>query len=249
MKKNWIKFISIVLLFILALSVTSCDNSEKTAKGYGLVHDDYVGIAIMTTKRARVRALSFEEVFLPTHWAELSGDNLDENLYISYINSRKKEVKVARYIVVGNLHFIGKLTEDGKDVIYSSENIENIKQYVSEKEENAKWYAEALLKKDAYVANADFTRADVDFVGQTGFTKTEANYWPDTYGGLGWKKNMEALAESFLGTKMNQDTTKFVRNDKDGIWKFDKIQSSATLVDAMDYYEVAKRAYNNTLHQ
>jgi lipoprotein len=248
MKRKWIKFISIMLLFILFLSVSSCDNKERTAKGYGLVHGDYVGIATMTTKRARVRALSFEEVFLPTHWAELSDTDIDESLSITYINSRGKEVKVARYLVVGDKHFTGKLSNDGKTVLYSSNDIADIKQYVIDKEENAKWYAEELLAKRAYVANSDFTKANVKFVGESGFTKTEAGYWPETYGGLGWKKNMEKLCESFLGTKMNQNSAKFVRDDSSGVWKFDKIQSEATLVDALDYYEVAKRAYNNSLN-
>lgn len=249
LKRKGIQYISIIVLCVLLLVVSSCDNTEKTAKGYGLVHGDYVGIATMTTKRSRVRALSFEEVFLPTHWAELSGDDIDDSLYVAYTNSRGKEVKVAKYIVVGNQHFVGKLSNDGKTVVYSSSGIDDLKQCITEKEEYAKWYAEEVLAKHAYVANSDFTKANIQFVGETGFTKTEAGYWPETYGGLGWKKNMEAFCESFLGTKMNQDSAKFVRDSASGVWKFDKIQSEATLVDALDYYVVAKRAYNHTLNQ
>lgn len=106
-----------------------------------------------------------------------------------------------------------------------------------------------MLAKNAYIATASFEKLEVAYVGQQGFNKTEAGYWPETYGGLGWKKNMEALSESFLGTKMNLNEAKFVRNESDGIWKFNKVQSQATVVDALDYYQVAKRAYNHTLEK
>lgn len=249
MKRNLIKIITITLLLVLTVFATSCDNKKHTAKGYGLVHDNYVGIATMTTKRARVRELTFEEVFLPINWAEITDANVDESLYVKYINSRKKEVKLAKYIVIGDKKFTGRLSEDQTTVIYSTIGIEDIKQYVIESEENAKWYAEELLAKNAYIANDTFKKLEVSYVGQKGFTKTEAGYWPETSGGLGWKKNMEALSESFLGTKMNQNEAKFVRNEADDVWKFHKIQSTATIVDALDYYEVAKRAYNHTLEK
>lgn len=112
MKRFFIKIGTMVMTIILSILITGCDNKEHIAKGYGLVHKDYVGIATMTTKRARVRALSFEEVFLPTHWAEITDQSVNESLCITYINSRKKEVKLAKYIVVGNRRFTGKLSED-----------------------------------------------------------------------------------------------------------------------------------------
>lgn len=249
MKKKSIKITAILLMFIFTLCVTSCDNKTHSAKGYGIVHDNYVGIATVTTKRARVRELAFEEVFLPTDWAIIKDESVDEELYVTYTSKRGKEVKVAKYIVIDGKKFTGKSTEDKKTVLYSAPGIEEIKQYVATSEENAKWYAEALLAKDAYIATKTFDKLEVSYEGQKGFTKTEAGYWPQETGGLGWKKNMDALTDAFLGTKMNFDEAKFVRNESDGIWKFGKVQSTATLVDALDYYKVAKKAYDHTLEK
>ncbi len=249
MMKKIFSIICATFSIIMLVFITSCDNKEKSAKGYGLVHKNYIGIADIKTKRNRVRYLSFEEVFLPDHWAEITDKEIDEDLVVKYINSRKKEVAVAKYIVIGNKKFTAKLSYDAKEVIYSSNDIKDLKAYLIQKEENAKWYAEELLAKNAYVADSNFNKLSTSFVGQSGFNKTEAGYWPNTNGGLGWKSNMEALSDAFVGTKMNLNEAKCIIDESSKTWKFDKIQSSATLVDAMDYYIVAKRAYSNAISQ
>lgn len=40
--------------------------------------------------------------------------------------------------------------------------------------------------------------------------------------GLGWKKNMEELANTLVGSKMNFDETKIVLDENSKTWKFDK---------------------------
>ena len=56
---------------------------------------------------------------------------------------------------------------------------------------------------------------------------------------------MEELAKTFVGTKMDLNEANF---KLDGTWKFDTVDSAATLVDAKDYYTVAKRAYTTAVN-
>ena len=129
--------------------------------------------------------------------------------------------------------------------VYSAEGITNLKTWINTSEDNAKWYATNVLDGKAKVSDAQFKDVTFDYYGKTtGFTKSATNYWPAGSVGLGWKKNMEELANTLVGSKMNFDETKIVLDENSKTWKFDQIQSKATLVDAKDYYQVAKRAYN-----
>ena len=241
---------TMVLLFTLSFATGCKKNQETEGVGYGLVHKEgYVGIATMKVKKERVTSLSFEEVFLPDTWAQVTAEDVSEDLTVLH-TTHGSNVKVAKYLLIGDKKFTGTSTASGEgenqtySVTYSAEGIADLKEYIKASEENAKWYAEALLANKAKVADATFKEATFDFYGKTtGFTKTAANYWPAGGSGLGWKKNMQYMADALVGTKMDAEESKIVQEGK--TWTFDGVTSQATLTDALDYYKVAQRAYKN----
>ena len=243
MKKiNYI--LALVFLVLCTCLVTACTkNKETSGTGYGIVHKDYVGIAEIKVKGDKVTALTFEEVYLPSTWAALTTtEGIDENLYLTITNSHGGEVNLAKYLIIGDKHFTGSIDND--TVVYSSSGIPDLKAWIATSEDNAKWYATTLLEGNVKVANSEFVAQSWAFSGSTkeALKKSTSNYWPAGGTGLGWKKNMEALEKTLIGSKMNFDESKIV---KEGTWKFDQVTSEATLTDAKDYYAVAKRAYNN----
>ena len=237
-----------VLVVCLAMVASCTSKKEKSGTGYGLVHgENYVGIATMKVKGDTVTELSFEEVFLPTMWAQINTDDVsvDESLIVKNGNAT-----VAKYIIIGDKRFVGEQDSNGNVVYHSTTNdITDLKAWIKASEENAKWYADTLLEGNVKVANAEFEAQDIAFSGNTKdkLKKSTSGYWPEGGVGLGWKKNMEELAKTLVGSKMNFDESKIVLEGS--TWKFDQIQSAATLVDAKDYYAVAKRAYNNALNK
>ena len=125
-------------------------------KGYGLTHKDYVGIAEIKVLNNIVIDLSFEEVYFPTHWAALSAtEGVDADLFLTYVTSKGKEATVAKYIVVDGKKFTATPVEG--DVKYAADGIADLKAACTDKEETAKWYAEALLAGKAFAAKAAAT--------------------------------------------------------------------------------------------
>ena len=251
MKKIRNLFIALFLV-VCVVSLVGCkkktnDPKEVTAVGYGLVHKDYVGIATVTVKEKVVTAASFEEVYLPTHWAALTSvEGVDEALYVSYAGKRGT-VNVAKYIVVGDKTFTATASES--DAVYSAEGIADLKAWVQASEENAKWYAEALLAGNAKAVDAAGTKVTFEITSdkEGGFKKSTTGYWSGENYPLGWKGNMEALAKALVGTKMDATDANIVKDEATKTWKFGDVQSTATLTDAKDYYAVAKKAYDKAI--
>lgn len=241
-----------LFLVVCAVALVGCKKDEPkevTAVGYGLVHKDYVGIATVTVKEEVVTAVSFEEVYLPTHWAVLTSvEGVEEALYVTYTTSKGATVNVAKYIVVGDKTFTATAGE--ADAVYSAEGIADLKAWVQESEENAKWYAEALLANNAKAVDAAGTKVtfQIKADAEGGFKKSTTGYWPTSMGvGLGWQGNMDALASALVGTKMNVADGDIVQDETAKTWKFGDVTSTATLVDAKDYYAVAKKAYDKAV--
>lgn len=256
MKRYIYLTITMVLIICMSFLLTGCSkNGEASASGYGLVHADYVGVVDMTIKNKKVTAVTFDEVYLPTHWAGLpSVEGVDESLYIQY-PGRWGMTYCAKYITIDGKQFVGTVV-DGTGV-YSTEGINDLKAWVQESEENAKWYAEAMMAGKGYATDAEGAKATFQITAEKegGFTKSVTGYWSGTNYPLGWKGNMKALEEAILGTKMNfdEDDLKMVDVEVDGntktVWQFGLFTTtSATLVDAKDYYAVAKRAYQNAIN-
>ena len=240
------KILSLFVALVAVLSLAACGKKETTAKGYGLVHKDYVGIAEITVdKKGVVTALTFEEVYFPTHWAALSTtEGVNADLFVTYVTAKGKEANVAKYVVVDGKLFTG--TVNGTDVKYVSSDIADLKTACTDKEETAKWYAEALLAGNAFAANADGSKAAFEITAdkEGGFKKSTTGYWPqgDKYP-LGWKGNMAALSEALVGTEMGFADADLAKN-ADKVWELKGVVTKATLTDAKDYVAVAQKAYN-----
>ena len=101
------------LLFVVCLLIslgvfTSCKKKVETSgTGDGIVHKDYVGVASIKVKDEKVTSLSFEEVYLPENWAQVS-DSIDENLYFKATGSHG-ELTLAKYLVIGDKNFTGSV--------------------------------------------------------------------------------------------------------------------------------------------
>ena len=240
------KVLSLFVALVAVLSLAACGKKESTAKGYGLVHKDYVGIAEITVdKKGVVTALTFEEVYLPTHWAGLAAtEGVAEELYVSYTNSKGKTVIAAKYVVVDGKLFTGTAVEG--DIKYTSSDIADLKAACKENEETAKWYAEALLADKAFAANADGSKAAFEITAdkEGGFKKSTTGYWTVEEPKLGWKGNMAALSEALVGTSMGFADADLVKDAETKLWSFGGTVTKATLTDAKDYVAVAQKAYN-----
>ena len=240
------KILSLFVALVAVLSLAACGKKESTAKGYGLVHKDYVGIAEITVdKKGVVTALTFEEVYFPTHWAGLAAtEGVDAGLFVTYTTSKGKEANVAKYVVVDGKLFTG--TVDGTDVKYASSDIADLKAACTNNEETAKWYAEALLAGKAFAANADGSKAAFQITAdkEGGFAKSVTGYWTGDNYPLGWKGNMAALSEALVGTSMGFADADLVKDAETKLWSFGGTVTKATLTDAKDYVAVAQKAYN-----
>ncbi len=240
------KILSLFVALVAVLSLAACGKKETTAKGYGLVHKDYVGIAEITVnKKGVVTALTFEEVYFPTHWAGLAAtEGVEADLFLTYTTSKGKEANVAKYVVVDGKLFTG--TVDGTDVKYASSDIADLKAACTNNEETAKWYAEALLAGKAFAAKADGSKAAFQITAdkEGGFAKSVTGYWTGDNYPLGWKGNMAALSEALVGTSMGFADADLVKDAETKLWSFGGTVTKATLTDAKDYVAVAQKAYN-----
>ena len=237
------KLFSFVMLFVALLSVGTLAGCKKesTAKGYGMVQGNYVGYAEVTVKKDEIVSVSIDEVYLPVDWAITT--ETGEGLTVSY-TGRYGAVVVAKYVVIDGKKFTGTPSADGSTVIYSTDGIADLKAYVSANEENAEWYAEAVLAGKAKATQADFTTELASYDGKDkGWTKLTTDYWPATYGGLGYKANIEALNVTFVGSKLGINAAN-IKNGTDGKLDFDGIKSESTVVAGKDYYNLVLNGYN-----
>lgn len=239
MKKHF-SLVLVALLVLCAVVLTGCkkESVETEGKGYGIVHGDYVGVATLKVKDEVVTSAKFEEYFLPTHWAVVTGD-VDSSLVVA-VEGKHGTSNVAKYIKVGDKTFTANA-----EGVYSADGIADLKAWIDTNQDNAKWYAEALAAGNAKAVDASGTELTATYAAKSeGFAKNETNYWPASYGsGLGWSVNMKALETAIVGTKVNLEESQLTQNTETGIWTFGTTVTTATLTDAKDYYAVAKLAY------
>lgn len=241
-----------VLVFVLSLTtLVSCkcnkgkneEPKEVAAKGYALVNGDYIGIADIKVKDGVVTALTFEEVYLPSHWAGLANvEGVDEALYVSYQGSYGP-VNAAKYVMVGDKKFTATLVEGAP--VYSAEGIADLKAWLNASEENAKWYAEKVLAGEAKATTASWEKALFQITAdiEGGYTKSTTGYWPAGGYGQGWKANVEGLAKTLVGTKMGFTESQIVKGE-DGKYSIGGNTTTASLASMKDYVAVAQKAYN-----
>lgn len=239
--KRIFNLVLVALLMLSAVVLVGCkkEAEETEGKGYGIVHKDYVGVVTLKVKEEEVTSAKFEEYFLPSHWAVVSGE-IDASLIVEIPGRGDAVNKLAKYIQVGDKTFTANA-----EGVYSAEGIADLKAWIGASQDNAKWYAEALAAGNAKAVDASGNELTAAYTAKSeGFAKTATNYWPSSYGvGLGWAGNMDALAKAIVGTKMNLEASQLVQNSETGIWTFGSAVTTATLTDAKDYYAVAKLAY------
>lgn len=244
-------FLSLVVL-LAVFSFAACGSKEKEAKGYGIVHKDYVGVATMKVKDGEVTALSFEEYYLPYSWAAIekpAGDTLPADVLEVGTKYYAKYIKIGDQLLTGEVRkddlVIDGVTYSNEKVRYSNEEIGDLYLWLKGNEANCKWYVEQLEADAAYIAKQDGSKATYTVTGNAkgGFAKSTTGYWPaDSGKGLGWAKNMEEIADILIGTKMDATKDELVKGT-DNFWYVKGAVSGATVTDFKDYYEVARRAY------
>lgn len=249
MKKKFI-FLFIAILSIVLL--TACGDKETTLEGtgYGITYKDNVGVATMKVVDGVVDTVKLEEVFLPNTWAEVDKGDLTEAPDNVIVVGEKW---YAKYIIIGDKQFTGTLREETlvineveypkQNIKYTADNIDDLYIWLTQSEENCKWYATEVLDGNASIANSDFTPSAYEFAGKNGFTKSETGYWPASEERLGWKANMAAIETALKGTAM--DSADKIEKNEDGYWKINEAVTGATLGNFKDYYEVARRAFIN----
>ena len=252
------KIFVILLTFISVIMISGCRKTinnkynTKVGTGYGITHSDNVGYAKVTVKNDVVDSVTFEEAFLPSDWGKVkTTEGMAPDDVLEYGTTTKSWG--GKYLVIGNKRFTGTLRNEplvvnGKTIAsqaikYTSEGINDLFAWLSESEANAKWYFENATTEKSFVATNEWQKHTYESAGRAGRTKTEANYWPGSESALGWKGNLDKLAEALKGTKMNQENQ--ISRDEDNVWKIGDVKTGATLTDLKDYYEIAKRGYNN----
>lgn len=253
------KLLIVLFAVISILTMSSCKKApkviEKVGVGYGITHGNNVGYAKVTIKNDVVKDVTFEEAFLPSDWAKVKTTNgLAPDDVIEY-QSGTTTIWAAKYIVIGNKQFTGTLREvlpftyNGKTLTsqaikYTATDVPDLYVWLAESEANAKWYFENSSADKAYIATNEWQKHTYESAGRSGRTKTEANYWPGDNNQLGWKGNMDEIAAALKGTKMDQ-ANKISKPEGSKYWVIDNVTTGATLTDFKDYYEIARRAYNN----
>lgn len=240
--------INYLIILILMITLTSCSTKKEIqATGYQMVYNDYVGIAQISVKGKKVQTLSIDEFYLPTTWAKL--ENFQEDLAISYETEGyqgKETITLAKYIQIGDEKFTAKIIENNP--IYYSNKIENLKTWIASNEENAKWYIDNIKANNVYTTDKNGNQVELDTYAKTagGYSKKTTDYWPQYYGGLGWKANIQALEEALIGTTMNFKDSEIVFNDT---WIFAYEKSQATIAAAKEYISLVQKSYDNARKQ
>lgn len=222
---------------------------DKAGRAYALVHTDYVGFAEVNKGNGVVIRVVFDEAFLPNIWAqETAVDSLTD--YVVDADNKPltnaNNFKFAKYLKIGDKVFTGTIYTDAeKETIgstkqtikYQAEGIDDLYTYLKT-EDNARWYVEQIKAGNAYITNSDGTRQNVKTNPQGSFFKSSSLYW--TTGDTGWAKNLQFLANGIVGTDMSKTVTM-----SDGYVKIGDVVTSATIADYEDYYNLAKKAFEN----
>lgn len=226
----------LVLLAVLCL-LTGCkkkDMTEYTADAYGVVYNSYVCKATVTIQDGKVKRIMIDEALLPQDFATTDYEN--EHDYV--INHNEK--KYLKNIKIGDIVF--NFSNKNDRVTYGNETIPSLDLYVGDSEK-AKWYYESLNNnKLTIVDDSNNLITDLKFA-TTKLFKSVANYWPKDENTLGWKENIQELIKGMEETNLSVEPKK----DANGKVVFDKVTTKATLTGYMEYYKLAKVAYDNAL--
>lgn len=240
------KLFAIFAMLFLSLALVACGAKEATASGYGITHKIYVGVVELTVdKDGEVLSGSIEEYYLPFNAAKL-GDVADyaDADDVVFGNSHG-DAAFAKYFKVGDMLFTGESSAMADDAytglpVYKNAAGDTLLEWVAV-EANAKAYVEGTQDGSVFIANADGTKhATYATPEGDAWTKSATNYGGDYWD---WSGQMDEVIESLVGTSLDGS---YEQND-DGFWVVDGAVSGATLVDYAEYFDVAKRAYDNAM--
>ena len=232
------KFLNVFLVLLVCLCIlTGCkkkDTTEYTASSYGVVYNSYVCKATVTVQNGEVKKITIDEALLPTDWATTTYDK--EHDYVINHNDKKylKNIKIGDYVF--------KFSNTNDVVSYGNDLIPSLGDYLKD-EANAKWYYDALQGNKIYIVDdSNKVINDLKFATAKLF-KSVADYWPKDENTLGWKENISELIKGMEETDLKVEPKK----DTNGKVTFDKVTTKATLVGYLEYYKLAKVAYENAL--
>ena len=277
MNKKLLIFFSI-LLCSLTFCLFGCNRSKdpenpgntqtnQSATAYGIVHKAYVGKATVNVEGKKVKSVSYDEAFLPHTWANIKYELKDgETLASDVLEHVKGDEKMyyAKYISIDGKLFTGSvretdLTLDDKAysaqvIKYTSKDIPDLFVYLYNSDANCEWYFNAAKNKKIFICDAEGKKLETyPSNNEYGWFKSEGKYWndKDSYP-LGWKGNLEQLADYLMGKELTElDESKFVK-DETGVeengytynyWTINGVKTKVTMVDVYDYYKIAQKAY------
>lgn len=245
-------------------SVAQVEQYGKALTAYGVVHKEYVGEALVVVKGSEILHVKIDEAFLPHDFARLTADSAAANaaLAVEIIGANDAKLYYAKYVSVdGKLYTAAQLSADERTstataryVKYTASDVPNL--FVNVKTEaNAKAYYEAFKAGKVYVANADGSKNTTLALNTPYYMelKSVGKYWPAavpsvnaTTGAvsinIGWRGNLAileaAMEEIGFGTTPTRDTANANKI------KFGDVVTGATATDYLDYFNLAKAAYN-----
>ncbi|TVP85065.1 MAG: hypothetical protein EA375_05145 [Acholeplasmataceae bacterium] len=225
--------------------------------GYGLVHGHYVGyVEITIDADLNVVAVRFDEYYLPYLSGQVAVDDPEDlpDFVVPVVRTVRGNVVTnyfAEYIQVGSLLFELEVTGEAptQNFVYKTDTIADIDAWV-EDEANAKYYVDAIYAGEVFFADDEGNPLDYAFANinvSRGWTKSATGYWTNPAIWLGWGGNMYAMAQAIIGTDMSTPLGDIEQNVDTNLWHVGDIVTGATLVDFIDYWQVALRAYNNAV--
>lgn len=266
MKKNKILILNLLLIGVGTFGCQSNQESNSsqsavpsltttaTAKAYRVSHSDYICEATVgVNEEGLISEITIEEAFLPSTWAKVNNGNEHEEDVLILNQTETSATYYAKEIVIHGETYTASLRSDDDPVLkdypnqlvkYSSDNISDLYTFVSESEDNAKWYYEAVKDGKVYFSSTELKSAGyLDKDDNIIFFKSQSPYWEMPSPALGWKGNIENMIRSLIGKK---PTYEFMQSD-DGYWVSGDINTQATLVSFNDYYNTIKMAYQKVV--
>ncbi len=240
----------VMLVLVAAFALAACGETEKEGTGYGLVHSHYVGEVTVKLVGDRITEMTIEEYYLPYNAGQLLAvegwaDETPENVVKRQVTNAQNVTTTtyyAKYFYVAGTVYTGSL--NSSNAIQYLNGTTNIEDWVKN-EANAKAYVEAVLAGNVFVIDSPTATSASSLVrtgnAANGWTKSTTGYWTGPNFPLGWTGNMTAIIDTLMETGVNA----VYSMDEDGFWGTVDHVSGATLVDFVDYQNVAKRAVAN----
>jgi hypothetical protein len=158
--------------------LSSCEKDfESYPIGYGLIDSNHVAKAklrYISKIPYNVNELSLDVYYLPSLWAEVEYNDLENNNIKSYTSISGLVTKYyARYILIGELFFTAVIQPPGNsyNVSYIDEHNNNLLTLL-EDEEFAKFYIESIIDLDFHITDINKTPINLTYVLDVDTKKT-----------------------------------------------------------------------------